>query len=240
MDYGVVPCIRVLLRNTPLAGGVTQPMERLFYGLYQLLWVFPAYFISFLVSCAWYQDIANRAYELHFGKRPAVQPNLARFMVLVRDEAWRFLLTYSFLVQTYAILYLLPVVGGSLFLAHLCWYWAFFCYEYKWALHGWTIDDRVCALEQEWAFLAGFGTPLALMSALFPAFVSYGVVAFVFPLFVVLATISEPRRHVATRWAPARLPIFYVSTWASLAIVRTLSRKFRPGRARPGQGAKRS
>jgi len=151
----------------------------------------------------------------------------------------RFLLTYSFLLQTYLVLYAVPVVGTLLHFAHLSWYWAFFCYEYAWALHGWTIDARVAAVETEWAFLAGFGAPLALLSVLFPAFVSYGIVAFLFPLFVILATVSVPEKHEPHRWAPARLPLFHAAKRLSLLIVRSLGRRMgsphQGGRGRPKQ-----
>ena len=66
-----------------------QPVQRLLSLLYQLLWVFPAYFISFLVSCSWYEEIASRTYALHFGKRKEAAPNFVSFVIVLRDEAWR-------------------------------------------------------------------------------------------------------------------------------------------------------
>lgn len=174
--------------------------------------------------------------------RPALSP--ARPRVRARPSrrasaraARSFLLTYSFLLQTYAV-YALPFVGGVLHVLHLAWYWAFFCFEYSWALHGWSIDDRLAALEGQWVFMAGFGLPLALLSVAFPAFVSYGVVAFVFPLFVVLATVSEPRAHAHSARVPRRLPLFALSKRLGLWLVRRLDRRAqRPGaRGRVGGG----
>lgn len=142
---------------------------------------------------------------------------------------------YGLLLQTYALLYLVPYVGWLLHLVCLSWYWSFFCYEYTWALHGWSVEQRVAALEEQWLFLAGFGMPLALLSVSFSTFVGYGIVAFAFPLFVVLATISEPRAHAPSRWLPRRLPLFHLPKRLGLLVVRALSRRIK----RPGAAAAR-
>jgi len=89
MDYMIMPCIRLMLRHSPLTSQVGDHLERILFALYQLLWVFPAYFISFLVSCSWYQDIADRAFALHFGRREVRRPDFVGFMLVLRDEAWR-------------------------------------------------------------------------------------------------------------------------------------------------------
>mmetsp|Transcript_11377 Transcript_11377/g.29581 ORF Transcript_11377/g.29581 Transcript_11377/m.29581 type:complete len:162 (+) Transcript_11377:277-762(+) len=101
------------------------------------------------------------------------------------------------------------------------------------------MDDRLAALEGQWVFLAGFGMPLALLSVSFPTFVSYGVVAFVFPLFVVLATTSEPRVHAPSTWLPRRLPLFALSKRLSLWLVRRLDRRVkRPATLGAGGGSR--
>ena len=127
----------------------------------------------------------------------------------------------------------MPYVGGLLHVISLAWYWSFFCFEYTWALHGWTIEERVAALEERWLYLAGFGLPLALLSVSLSTFVGYGIIAFVFPLFVVLATISEPRMHTPSRWLPSRLPLFHLPKRLGLLVVRTLNRRIKP----PGAAA---
>ncbi|KAJ1631804.1 etoposide-induced protein 2.4-domain-containing protein [Pavlovales sp. CCMP2436] len=238
MEYLIMPAIISLLHLSPITSQAQQPVQRVLSLLYQLLWVYPAYFISFLVSCSWYEEIASRTYALHFGKRREVKQNFAGFVLVLRDEAWRFLLTYGFLLQTHALLHLVPYVGWVLHIVSLSWYWSFFCFEYKWSLHGWTIEQRVAAVEEQWLFLAGFGLPLALTSVAFSTFVSYGIVAFLFPLFVVLATISEPRVHTPSRWLPRRLPLFNLPKRLGLLVVRALSRRIRqPGHATAQQQA---
>jgi len=172
-----------------------------------------------------------------------------------RTPPWpRFLLTYSFLLQTHVLLWLsftvhhthaylwfVPFVGLAVHLAHLSWYWSFFCFEYKWALHGWTVDQRVAALEEQWLFHLGFGAPLALLSASLPTFTGYAVIAFLFPLFVVLATVSEPRIHEPSRLLPRRLPLFHQAKLFSLWIVTCINRRAKGGprlaRRRPAPGA---
>mmetsp|Transcript_20807 Transcript_20807/g.61542 ORF Transcript_20807/g.61542 Transcript_20807/m.61542 type:complete len:251 (+) Transcript_20807:146-898(+) len=225
METFVMPLIRMLLRASSLTAAVQAPVEQAMTVLYQLLWVFPAYFVSFLVSCSWYTEIADRAYTMHFGRQKEEPPDVAGFVKRMGDEAWRFLLTYSFLLQTHIVLYCVPYVGWVLHLVHLAWYWAFFCFEYKWALHGWTTEQRIAALEEQWLFLGGFGLPLALLSSTLPTFVSYGIMAFLFPLFVVLATVSEPRVHKPSRLLPRRLPLFQLPKRLSLWTVQRLNRR---------------
>jgi hypothetical protein len=142
----------------------------------------------------------------------------------------RFLLTYGFLLQAHVLLHMVPYLGWPLHVLCLSWYWSFFCFEYKWALHGWTIEQRVAAIEEQWIFMIGFGMPIALLSITFSTFVSYGIVAFFFPIFVILATTSEPSVHAASRWLPRRLPLFNLPKRLALLIVRALSHRIKqPG-----------
>ena len=64
-------------------------------------------------------------------------------------------------------------------------------------MQGWTLDQRLSAFERNWAYFAGFGFPASLFTVIFPGFVSSGVYAFMFPMFILLAMMSGVDRHKA-------------------------------------------
>nr|GLL45613.1 protein EI24 homolog [Ipomoea trifida] len=94
---------------------------------------------------------------------------------------------------------------------------------YKWNLSGLSLDKRLDFFETNWAFFAGFGSPCALAIFLFSPLVSYGVMAILFPLFVLTATGSEADKIVSlprTKWRGAglgRVPIFYGADYVSIS-----------------------
>lgn len=64
--------------------------------------------------------------------------------------------------------------------------------RYKWSNRQWRLDVRIYYFEQRWAYFAGFGLPWASLTYLFPSFLDQGLIAFLFPLFVVLALVAHP------------------------------------------------
>jgi hypothetical protein len=66
-----------------------------------------------------------------------------------RDELYRALLVGCFLLQTMSS-YLIPVIGPFLSFIHLSWLYALYCFEYKWSLHGWSLEKRLAFMEQHW------------------------------------------------------------------------------------------
>jgi len=49
--------------------------------------------------------------------------------------------------------------------------------------------------ERHWAYFLGFGLPAVTLSLLFPKFISLGLFALAFPVFIILAIIARPTTH---------------------------------------------
>ncbi|KVH93529.1 Etoposide-induced 2.4 [Cynara cardunculus var. scolymus] len=98
--------------------------------------------------------------------------------------------------------------------------------RYKWNFSGLSLDKRLDFFESNWAFFAGFGSPCVLAIFFFSPLVSYGVMAVLFPMFVLTAAGSDADSVVnsyKTKWSSQelrKLPIFYA---ADKLLMRILS-----------------
>ncbi|KAG7387218.1 Etoposide induced 2.4 mRNA [Phytophthora pseudosyringae] len=208
-DQAVIPVIHLfgeLLHRSFSYGTATQVddvrdrVDGFVFLLYQVLWMYPIYCISFILNTIWYQEIADDAYMQLHGK-----PSPTSVTDMIRDEMYRAILVAFFLLQT-VLSYLIPVIGPATSFIHLSWLYSLYCFEYKWSLAGWSLERRLAHLEQNWAYFAGFGSPFTLATFFVPNFVSKGIFALLFPVFLLLAIACDPVSEGDE--APRKLPIF--------------------------------
>eukprot|EP00268_Persea_americana_P059765 TRINITY_DN7379_c1_g1_i1.p1 TRINITY_DN7379_c1_g1~~TRINITY_DN7379_c1_g1_i1.p1 ORF type:complete len:142 (-),score=21.76 TRINITY_DN7379_c1_g1_i1:214-639(-) len=128
------------------------------------------------------------------------------------------------MTQVYATGFI-PYIGKAINFLLLSWMYAYYSFEYKWNLSELSLDKRLDFFESNWAFFAGFGSPCVLAIFFFPPLVSYGVMALLFPLFVLTATgtqeeqvIDYQRRSWRIRGLQ-KLPIFYVADKLGLKLL---------------------
>ncbi|CAK4637654.1 unnamed protein product [Aphanomyces euteiches] len=183
--------------------------------------------IDMLVFIIYQARMTSQAYlQTHGTARPAPVKDM------IIDEVYRAILVYCFLLQT-ILSYLIPIVGPFLSFVQMSWLYALYCFEYKWSLHGWSIDKRLVFMEKHWTYFAGFGCPFTLATYFAPNFVSKGIFALLFPLFLLLATVCDPSAERET----TKLPFFAPSRWLTLQLVRRISSltgiKQRPQPAQP-------
>ena len=131
---------------------------------------------------------------------------------MIRDEIYRLLLMVALLLQINCC-YLIPVgistLGDIVAWVYLSWMYSFYCFEYKWLLSGWTLQQRISAFEGRWLYFFGFGTPCSLACYFFPGFASLGVFALIFPFFVMTAIASRKPPPPSSNWPfPERLRVF--------------------------------
>ncbi|TMW68796.1 hypothetical protein Poli38472_006264 [Pythium oligandrum] len=223
-DRAVIPVIHlfgeILQRSvaaTPThADDVRDRVDGFVFLLYQVLWMYPIYCISFILNTIWYQEIADDAYMQQHGK-----PSPSPVADMIRDEMYRAILVAFFLLQT-VLSYLLPVVGPLVSFIHLSWLYSLYCFEYKWSLAGWSLEKRLGHLEQNWAYFAGFGAPFTLATFFVPNFVSKGIFALLFPVFLLLAIACDP--PVEGDGAAQKLPVFRFSRWWTLQFLRRIGK----------------
>ncbi|XP_043712034.1 protein EI24 homolog isoform X2 [Telopea speciosissima] len=205
--------------------------------LFYIFWFYPLYVFSFVLSTLWYNDIAKYAFiamgkdgsavvESSVQKEESVNsqssahmnkhPGLGGVIIGIGEQVYSVLLLSFFFLEVFAAGFI-PYVGKALNFLLLSWMYAYYSFEYKWNLAEVALDKRLDFFESNWAFFAGFGGPCVLAIFFFSPLVSYGVMAILYPLFVVIATGSEADHAMKCNrrtWRGARLgrlPIFYAA-----------------------------
>ncbi|KAI7730855.1 hypothetical protein M8C21_008759 [Ambrosia artemisiifolia] len=137
--------------------------------------------------------------------------DLGRVMIGIAEQGYSILLLTFFFLEVYLTGFV-PIIGKALNFVLLSWMYAYYCFEYKWNFSGLSLDKRLDFFESNWAFFAGF--------------VSYGVMAVLFPMFVLTAAGSDAESVInahKTKWRGeefGKLPIFYA---ADKLLMRILS-----------------
>ncbi|XP_024979720.1 protein EI24 homolog isoform X2 [Cynara cardunculus var. scolymus] len=209
------------------------------------LWFYPLYIFSFILSTIWYNDIAQFGLTVtgkdgstnlapSSQKEPSTSQNathvdkptdLGRVMIGIAEQGYSLLLLTFFFLEVYLTGFI-PYIGKTLNFILLSWMYAYYCFEYKWNFSGLSLDKRLDFFESNWAFFAGFGSPCVLAIFFFSPLVSYGVMAVLFPMFVLTAAGSDADSVVnsyKTKWSSQelrKLPIFYA---ADKLLMRILS-----------------
>ncbi|KAL5704197.1 hypothetical protein ACHQM5_022655 [Ranunculus cassubicifolius] len=230
-------------------GGIAKIYNLLHYGLVQffyIFWLYPLYVLSFVLSNIWYNDIAKYAYAAMGRDRDATNSTnqkdlinsqdraqddkpagLGGIIIGIGEQVYSVLLLSFFFLQIITSGYI-PYIGKALNFVLLSWMYAYYCFEYKWNLDELGLDKRLHFFESNWAFFAGFGSPCVLAIFFFSSLVSYGVMAVLFPLFVLTATGSKAEKILNSQrtWGGeplGRLPIFYLADTFSMRIMKLLS-----------------
>ncbi|XP_068659923.1 protein EI24 homolog [Aristolochia californica] len=195
--------------------------------LFYVLWFYPLYVFSLCLSTIWYNDIAKHAFSsmetsrtmelskkqqsLHMEKSTGID----KVMFGISEQLYSLLLLSIFCFEVYAT-GLLPYVGNAIKFLLLSWMYAYYCFEYKWNFIELELVKRLDFFESNWAFFAGFGSPCVMGIFFFSPLLSYGVMAILFPLFVLTAIGSQAEKDIDSQrrsWGggPGKLPIFYVA-----------------------------
>ncbi|CAM8899144.1 unnamed protein product [Rhodiola kirilowii] len=216
--------------------------------LFYFFWFYPLYLFSFILSTLWYNDIAKYGYAAQ-GKTSMAEPmskkedstsesanqiakpsGIGGIVIGIGEQVYSMLLLTFFFLQVYATGYV-PYIGKALNFVLLAWMYSYYCFEYKWNLSEVGLDKRLAFFESNWAFFAGFGSPCVLAIFFFSPLVSYGVMAILFPMFVLTATGSEAEHVIDAqrkKWKGSelgRLRIFYLADVVSLRVISLLSMK---------------
>ncbi|GAB4821815.1 hypothetical protein N2152v2_008861 [Parachlorella kessleri] len=260
LNHVLLPVLRLLV--APLLGpSHTEALSLAFAGAYNLLWLLPAYAISFLVNCIWYNEIAElvvaaaqrRLLQQRAEREGVVLPareevikvHRPDMLTFLSQEVYRLLLTSALFVQV-LLLGLIPVIGPPLGFVGMSWLYALYCFDYKWSLHSVPLEARLRFFEQHWAFFAGFGAVTVLPMMFGSFYTGAALVGVLFPLFIMLAADSSPkRRHdevlaaIPGSHQPTRVPVFWAATrmanWAIDRLARAPALAAFLGGGRRGQ-----
>lgn len=228
-------------------GGILKLYSFLRVGLLQLfyvLWFYPMYLFSFILSTLWYNDIAKYGFlaiekDGPTGTEPQSSQeqstsqsstqtgraiDLGGVMLGIAEQAYSIILLNVFFLQVQFTSFI-PYIGMPLNFLLTSWMYAYYCFEYKWNFKGLSLDKRLDFFESNWAFFAGFGSPCILAMFVFSRLVSYGIMAILFPLFVLTAAGSDADKHITSRRKMrngaglARIPIFCAADYTSMKVL---------------------
>ncbi|KAH7575806.1 hypothetical protein JRO89_XS02G0224300 [Xanthoceras sorbifolium] len=237
-------CLQFSSQELCSGGSILKLYSFLRHGLIQILyvfWFYPLYTFSLILSTIWYNDIAkygfaamgrsghtvlepSRQNETSQNKKPERNPDLGGVMIGIGEQVYSMLLLTFFFIEVYATGFI-PYIGKAVNFLLLSWMYAYYCFEYKWNFSEVSLDKRLDFFESNWPFFAGFGSPCVLAIFFFSPLVSYGVMAVLFPLFVLTATGSGAEDVISTKrrkWRGTglgRLPIFYVADTLSMKVL---------------------
>ena len=197
-------------------GNVVGQADFVMSLIFRFFWIVPAYAISFVLNCVWYEEIADVAFKYYSPDRKSKRLGFTR---LVAEELYRICMMIFIFLEVSLIGYI-PIAGHVLSISMLTWVYAYYCFEYKWILQGLSLSRRLKQIETNWVFYAGFGTPCTLMTYFFPTLVAGGLFGVLFPIFLLTAmSVSMSPNHGSSKGG-GRLPIFAPSKHVVERLVR--------------------
>jgi Sulfate transporter CysZ/Etoposide-induced protein 2.4 len=214
-----------------LTATVLRALDMALVAAYYMFWVLPVYVLSFMLNDAWYEDLASATYE-RSGKavcesvasqtRRSKRSLIGQTADRIAGNIYRLLLTGAFILQSFLLLLLVPMLGPLLYFVTVCWLYSFYCFEYPWVIQGWSLPSRLHHFRRHWVYFFGFGAPFSLLCIFFPYLVSTGVFALVFPLFLMMAILGQPRRPPAHLFCvlPDEIDMFHYPEKLNSALLR--------------------
>ncbi|XP_020259411.1 protein EI24 homolog isoform X2 [Asparagus officinalis] len=218
--------------------GAVLPLERIhLFG--KIFWFYPLYVFSIVLSSIWYNDIAKQAFDalkrlglsdtqVPITKDSSDQQRPGGFegvILGIGELVYSILLLTIFFIEV-SLTGFIPYVGKTINFLLLSWMYAYYCFEYKWNHSEMALDKRLDLFESNWAFFLGFGSPCVLAIFFFSPLVSYGVMAILFPLFVLTAAgtqIEQVIESISRSWegkGRGKLPIFYAANKTSMLVLQ--------------------
>ncbi|EEC77304.1 hypothetical protein OsI_15958 [Oryza sativa Indica Group] len=140
--------------------------------IFYVLWFYPLYIFSFVLSTLWYNDIAKHALDVV--KRKSLDATKAldahtisestekpegfdEVAIGIGEQVYSILLLTIFFIEVSVIGYI-PYFGKPMNFLLLSLMYAYYCFEYKWNFFAVSLNERLDFFESNWAFFAGFGT----------------------------------------------------------------------------------
>uniref|UniRef100_A0A0E0H111 Uncharacterized protein n=1 Tax=Oryza nivara TaxID=4536 RepID=A0A0E0H111_ORYNI len=133
----------------------------------------------------------------------------------IGEQVYSILLLTIFFIEVSVIGYI-PYFGKPMNFLLLSLMYAYYCFEYKWNFFAVSLNERLDFFESNWAFFAGFGSPCVLPIFFFSPLTSYGVMAILYPLFVLTAAGTQAEK-VIDQLKPShggklqRIPVFFIA-----------------------------
>lgn len=161
------------------------------------------------------------------------------------QEVYRALLFVVFTIEVY-VMSLVPFAGVVLNVLFLSWLYAYYCFDYKWALEGIRLPNRLHFFECNWAYFAGFGFPCVVATIFWPFHVGAALANLLFPVFIMVACGAKPVEAKSavlgaaygSQEAPVgSLPVFKLALRPTYWLVRKVFARFTTASAGAAAGS---
>jgi len=224
MRFVVVPVASWMLHLTPphnleAEEELRERLMAILDLLYKVLWLYPAYILSFIVNDKWYHDIAKFAVTLHQQER--LTSSVSSNQSGPAESLYSVVLVTVFFVQAVFTSFL-PLIGKPLYYLNLSLLYGYYCFDYKWVLAGWSLEQRINFFEINWSYFMGFGGPFTLLSMCFPKLIGAGLMAVMFPLCVLVALRTDVNQVVSSTLPLGRLPVFRFAASQATTLIQLL------------------
>uniref|UniRef100_A0A0E0KQU3 Uncharacterized protein n=1 Tax=Oryza punctata TaxID=4537 RepID=A0A0E0KQU3_ORYPU len=159
---------------------------------------------------------ATKALDAHTISESTERPEgFDEVAIGIGEQVYSILLLTIFFIEVSVIGYI-PYFGKPMNFLLLSLMYAYYCFEYKWNFFAVSLNERLDFFESNWAFFAGFGSPCVLPIFFFSPLTSYGVMAILYPLFVLTAAGTQAEK-VIDQLKPShggklqRIPVFFIA-----------------------------
>ncbi|XP_066928005.1 etoposide-induced protein 2.4 homolog [Clytia hemisphaerica] len=200
VQYIMVFVSSFFIRDNGLQSSLWSYVEPVMKYTFQYLWVIPLFWLSKILNCIWFVEIADGAYRKKYG-RPVSSLISSKdniFKVISKSMAdflFSILVEIFFLIQA-QLVGLIPVFGTTLLYVHMSLLYSLYAFEYTWSNLGWTVVRRVGFIETYWPYFTGFGFLLSVLTYISTSTIaSAGIFGTVFPVFILSALEAKPHEE---------------------------------------------
>jgi etoposide-induced 2.4 mRNA len=180
--------------------------------IYLIIWEYPIYIISLFLNNIWHHKISKIVFILNnLNDKDNFIWNYKNILSNITDEIYYKILYILFLIQIYLSSFI-PIIGYFISFCLISWLYSYYCFEFVWRIKKMNLLQRIHYFQNHWIYFLGYGMFLSINSFLWNIFISNGLFSLFIPFYIILATISTPRRIKNNNkiFIIENLPIFYI------------------------------
>jgi etoposide-induced 2.4 mRNA len=156
LDFFANPIVEKQLGHENRSAWYSTFANLLFASMKNLLWIYPMYTLSMVLSTFWYNDIAEIAFKLSY-KPKQTSITYKRFISSIVWTIYKSMLLLYFMIQS-SIVALIPFIGMPASFILTAWLYAFYSFDYVWDnTKNMSVQQRLDYFETHWAYMFGFG-----------------------------------------------------------------------------------
>ena len=228
-------------------------IDKDFQLIFDILWFYPLYILSFVLSSIWYNRIAETGSKLVLINDESFDSKVKRILSNISEELYKMVLLSLFLLQ--GVLYgYIPYIGKVLFVGQLSLLYSFYLFDYVGGREeegngivdegeGIVNGDEITAkksrfsrsihyFQTHYSYLCGYSLFLSVITVVCPKFVGASIYALMFPFMLIGVTNRVIRNKTSgdmngTRhiFKEPHLGIFIPVIWVAGGLLKVILRR---------------